>query len=71
VVDVSGQTIERLSGAGGGAVCGLAPGVEAALQDLSEMWVGAALSFGCAAARKRGADQLDTADVSTFLEYAW
>lgn len=65
------QSIERLATAAGGSASSAGSEAEAALLELAEDWITKAIVFGCASARKRGAEQLAPSDVAPYFERTW
>ncbi|EIE25971.1 hypothetical protein COCSUDRAFT_60971 [Coccomyxa subellipsoidea C-169] len=65
------RSIERLATAAGGSASSAGSEAEAALLELAEDWITKAIVFGCASARKRGAEQLAPSDVAPYFERTW
>ncbi|BDA44235.1 probable transcription initiation factor TFIID subunit 12 at C-terminar half [Coccomyxa sp. Obi] len=65
------RSIERLATTAGGGAINMSSEAEAALMELAEDWLHTALIFGCASARKRGAEQLAPSDLTPYFERTW
>ncbi|CAL8470208.1 g9750 [Coccomyxa elongata] len=65
------RSIERLATTAGGGAVSLSSEAEAALMEMAEDWLHTALVFGCASARKRGAEQLAPSDLTPYFERTW